>query len=347
MPNLTPPNGTPIPYRLQPTAPSLQEALNPGPVLKQPDSLLNSRAYNFNVSQPPQGAAVENVSFSDLNIWDDFSNVWNQANSVIEKWSNHTFTPSQPAITVSAAPTVAPTAPPKSWSQQQYSKVSNLLSTFGQRAQQNWNDFSHQSSAVFNTVLDGAIVLKDKAVNEVKTFFNHIYQFSQGTAKEKQANCGPASAFIIGENFGLDMPSLSSIRASVGAPRGNGSGAFAITTGQLGRAVTKQAEKEGRDIRFDEDTLGTNVDSTLRKMRENLAAGKKMVLLTSNIASGSQGHYVVINKVNPDGSIEVSDPQSANGAGRVHSRAELEKALKTRANRYGLESTLITFEEKK
>ena len=111
--------------------------------------------------------------------------------------------------------------------------------------------------------------------------------------------------------------------------------------------MTKQAEKEGRDIRFDEDRLSTDVDSTLRKMRENLAEGKQVVLLTSNLVSGSRGHYIVINKVNDDGSIEVSDPQSANGAGRVHSRAELEKALKARTNRYGLDSTLITFQERK
>lgn len=339
MPNLNPPNGTPIPYRLQPTAPSLQAASSPGPLLKQPDSLLSNSPYQFTTSATPQGGAVESVSFSDWNIWDDFSNVWNQANRVIEKWSNHTFAPTQPTVTVAA--------PPKSWSQQQFSKVSNLLSNFGQQAQKNWSDFTHQSSAVFNTMLDEAIVLKDKAVDGVKTFFSHIHQFSQGTAKERQANCGPASAFIVGENFGLDMPSLSSIRASVGAPRGNGRGAFAITTGQLGRAVTKQAEKEGRDIRFDEDRLSTDVDSTLRKMRENLAEGKQVVLLTSNLVSGSRGHYIVINKVNDDGSIEVSDPQSANGAGRVHSRAELEKALKARTNRYGLDSTLITFQERK
>ena len=340
MPNLTPPNGTPSPYRFQPTAPSLQDSLYANQaVLKQPDLLLNNRPYNFNLSPTPQGGAVESVSFSELNIWDDFSSVWNQANSIIEKWSNHTFAPSQPTVTLPP--------PPKSWSEQQYSKVSSLLSNFGQQAQKNWAQFSHQSSAVFNTVLDGAIVLKDKAVNEVKALFTHIYQFSQGTDKEKQANCGPASAFIVGENFGLDMPSLSTIRASVGAPRGNGRGAFAITTGQLGRAVTQQAKKEGREIRFNEEKLNTKVDDTLRKMRENLAAGKQVVLLTSNIASGSQGHYIVINKVNDDGSIEVSDPQSRNGAGRVHSRAELEKALKTRSNRYGLQSTLLTFQEKK
>ena len=195
-------------------------------------------------------------------------------------------------------------------------------------------------------MVDEAIALKDKAVEEVSSFFSHIYQFSQGTSKEKQANCGPASAFIVGKNLGLNMPSLSAIRASVGAPRGNGGGAFAITTGQLGRAVTKQAEKEGRDIRFDEDRLSTNVDDALKKMRESIAAGKQVVLLTSNIVSGSRGHYVVINKVNDDGSIEVSDPQSKNGAGRVHSRQELETALKRRTNRYGLQSTLLTFEEK-
>ncbi len=336
MPHLTP-NNRPIPtnpFSLQPTAPSLQDSLRSP--LRSPATLSNKN-HTVQLSQAPQGGAVENISFTDWNLWDDIGSVWNQATNVIAKWSAHTFAPSQPTIQVKRSQ--------PSWAQQQYSRVSNLLANFSQETQKTWSSFSHQSSQFFNTAIDEAIALKDKAVENVKGFFNHIYQFSQGTAKEKQANCGPASAFIIGKNFGLSMPSLSSIRASVGAPRGNGSGAFAITTGQLGRAVTKQAEKEGRNIRFSEDNLGTNVDSTLRKMREELAKGKQLVLLTSNIASGSRGHYVVINKVNDDGSIEVSDPQSQNGAGRTHSRRELEQALKKRTNTYGLANTLISFEE--
>lgn len=338
MPHLTP-NNRPIPsnpFSIQPTAPSLQDSLQSP--LKNPTQL-TGKNHSIQLSQAPQGGAVENISFTDWNIWDDMSSVWNQATNTIAKWSAHTFAPSQPTIQVKPAQ--------PSWAQQQYSRVSNLLADFGQSAQKNWSVFSQRSSQVFNTVVDDAIALKDKAVENVKGFFNHIYQFSQGTAKEKQANCGPASAFIIGKNLGLSMPSLSSIRASVGAPRGNGGGAFAITTNQLGRAVTKQAEKEGRDIRFSEDNLGTNVDNTLKKMREELAKGKQLVLLTSNIASGSRGHYVVINKVNDDGSIEVSDPQSKNGAGRTHSRQELERALKKRTNTYGLANTLISFEEVK
>lgn len=191
-------------------------------------------------------------------------------------------------------------------------------------------------------------------VNTVKRLINHIWQYdpSQGTNKENQANCGPASAAIVGENFGLEMPTLSALRSSVGAPRGNGSGAFALSTNQVIRAVEKQGEQQGQNIEGREIPLSTNVDNALEEMRECLDNGEQLILLTSNIAirsakslaSGSgKGHYVVVNAVNDDGSIMITDPQKRDGLEITHSREQLQTHLQRR-QRFGRPNVLLAFE---
>lgn len=205
-------------------------------------------------------------------------------------------------------------------------------------------------------VVQPAIGIVEDTVKEVKGFFNHVWQYdpSQGTLSERKANCGPASAATIGEDFGLDMPTLSQIRSSVGARQGNGSGAFAISTDQVIRAVEKQANKEGREIDGGASNLSTNVDSVLDEMRDRLAKGEKLILLSSNLAiksasslagSSGKGHYVVVNEVRDDDSILISDPQKKDGREIEHSREQLETHL-LRRRRFGSPNTLIHFAEK-
>lgn len=193
-------------------------------------------------------------------------------------------------------------------------------------------------------------------VESVKRLINHVWQYdpSQGTRKENQANCGPASAAIVGENMGLEMPPLSQIRSSVGARRGNGAGAFALSTNQVIRAVEKQGEAQGQDIHGEAIPLSTDVDALLDEMRERLDKGEQLILLTSNIAirsarslaSGSgKGHYVVVNEVRDDGSIMITDPQKRNGLEIEHSREHLETHLRRR-RRFGRPNTLIAFENR-
>ncbi len=201
-----------------------------------------------------------------------------------------------------------------------------------------------------------AMEIVDEAIEDVKEFFNHVWQYdpSQGTVSERRANCGPASAAAVGENLGLDMPDLDDIRRMVGARRGSGSGAFAISTNQVIQAVEKQGTKEGREIDGGATNLSTNVDSVLEEMRERLENDEQLILLTSNIAiksrsslaSGSgKGHYVVVNKVNDDGSIVITDPQKKDGAEITHSREQLQTHLQRR-RRFGRANTLIHFADK-
>jgi len=205
-------------------------------------------------------------------------------------------------------------------------------------------------------VVQPTMEIVDEAIEDVKEFFNHVWQYdpSQGTVSERRANCGPASAAAVGENLGLDMPDLDDIRRMVGARRGNGSGAFAISTNQVIQAVEKQADKEGREIEGGSTNLSTNVDSVLDEMRERLENDEQLILLTSNIAiksrnslaSGSgKGHYVVVNKVNDDGSIVITDPQKKDGAEITHSREQLQTHLQRR-KRFGRPNTLIHFADK-
>lgn len=197
--------------------------------------------------------------------------------------------------------------------------------------------------------------INEHVVQPAVRLFSHIWQNdpAQGTPSERRANCGPASAHIVGTNLGLDMPSLPEIRRSVGARTGEGSGAFAISTGQLIDAVETQATEEGRQIEGDETQLNTNVDQVLDQMRARLAAGEQVVLLTSNIAiqnpntlrgNSGPGHYVVVNEVRPDGSIVISDPQRQTGANNTYSRDQLATHLRRR-ERFGRDNVMVSFRE--
>ncbi len=203
-------------------------------------------------------------------------------------------------------------------------------------------------------VIQPGIQLAKDGVDGIKRMFNHIWQYdsSQGTKKENQANCGPASAHIVGENLGLDMPKLSEIRSMVGGRRGSGRGAFALSVPQVIRAVEKQGAKEGVEIKGDSLTLSsTRVDPALDHMREALDKGEQVILLTSNIAIQSRGqlnsgrgkgHYVVVNEVKPDGSIVISDPQKRGGEPITHSREHLQTHLQRR-RRFGRPNVIMTF----
>ncbi len=173
------------------------------------------------------------------------------------------------------------------------------------------------------------------------------FQFEEkgtlGTSKEAQANCGPASASMILKQFGVTSPTMQQLRRTVGAPIGTGGGAFALTTQQVAEAVKKSASQKGRHISYDIKGLGTNVDTVLNEMRNRLAKGEKLILLTCGLNSLSRGHYIVINEVRPDGSIVVDDPGRAKGENAVHTRAQLAKALSTRVSGYGLSNSLISF----
>lgn len=194
-----------------------------------------------------------------------------------------------------------------------------------------------------NQVLSGL----ERGWQALKSTF--VFQFGEtgrapgATAKEAQANCGPASAAMILKQFGISSPTMHQMRRLVGAPIGSRSGAYALSTTQVAEAVKRSAAQKGAKMSYDIKHLTPHVDRTLDEMRRRLAAGEKLILLTSNMGTLSQGHYVVVKEVRPDGSIVVDDPGRSNGENRVHSRQELAKALSVRTQRYGRENSLIAF----
>ncbi len=169
-----------------------------------------------------------------------------------------------------------------------------------------------------------------------------VPQFSEGTAKEMQANCGPACAAMMMSALGVNPPpDMSDIRASVGARTGNGSGPFAISTDQLIRAVEKTTGRSGVT-----SNLPVSAQTAGEQIAERLDAGKNVIILTGGMG-GSSGHYMMVKGVdfNPDGSIKsltVDDPGSRDGENRVITGAKLQEIMGNRSAA-GKTNQLLTF----
>ena len=242
------------------------------------------------------------------------------------------FTPQR---STTPAPQINPAPPAMPADRSGFSRVSQLLGI--QPILNGLPPLRELPSRVLNGLERGWQSLKD-------TF---TFQFEEkgktGTAREAEANCGPASATMILKQFGIPAPPMQELRRMVGAPVGTRGSVFALTTTQVGEAVRKTAAARGVKLSYDVDRLSTNVDQTLAAMKKRLDAGEKVILLTSNINSLSRGHYVVVKEVRPNGSIVVDDPALSNGENKVHTKAQLAKALSMRTSRYGLESSMISF----
>lgn len=169
-----------------------------------------------------------------------------------------------------------------------------------------------------------------------------VPQFSEGTAKEMQANCGPACAAMMISALGVNPPpDMSDIRASVGARTGSGSGPFAISTDQLIRAVEKSTGRSGET-----SNLPVSAQAAGEQIAERLDAGKNVIILTGGMG-GSSGHYMMVKGVdfNPDGTIKsltVDDPGSRNGEDRVITGAKLQDIMGNRSAA-GKTNQLLTF----
>jgi hypothetical protein len=169
-----------------------------------------------------------------------------------------------------------------------------------------------------------------------------VPQFSEGTASEKQANCGAACAAMMISSFGVNPPpSMSEIRADAGARRGNGSGAFAMSTEQVIKAVEANTGKSGRvsDLPVSANTAG-------KEIAERLNAGKNVIILTGGMG-GSKGHYMMVKGVEFDArgnikALTVDDPGSQNGEDRVISGAKLQEIMGNRSSA-GRVNQLLTF----
>lgn len=156
---------------------------------------------------------------------------------------------------------------------------------------------------------------------------------ADGTAMEAQANCGPASMAMIIERLGGEAPSMRELREEVNAPTGNSDGIYGLDTDQVTEGITTTLAEQGITVTTEVDIYNSKQsEDVIASMRERLAAGDDVILLTSNMGSGgSTGHYVVVNDVLADGSFVVHDPQEPDGADTVQTAADLEAAMARRA----------------
>lgn len=175
-----------------------------------------------------------------------------------------------------------------------------------------------------------------------------VFQFEEigkkGTAKEAQANCGPASAAMILQALGVKAPSMQDLRRLVNAPTGSRSGPYALSTEQVGKAVEKVAAQKGINVDFEVTRLSTSVDRTQAEIKKRLERGEQVILLSSGLAGLSQGHYMVVKEVRRDGSVVMNDSGRRDGENIVYSKARMAQALRARVNTYGRQNELISFQ---
>lgn len=284
---------------------------------------------NFNFSQPP----TQNTPAPLRNPGQLFTPAIGATPSVSQSLQH------QPTLSA------APPQPAIRQDQSRFSTVSRLVSYLPAVALTPLAPLLPMALPVLRKLPDQILSGIQRGWQSLKDTFT--FQFEEkgrlGTSREAEANCGPASATMILKQFGINPPTMQQLRQKVGAPVGTGGGAFALSVRQVADAVKRTASENGRVVTTQTKTLSTNVDMTLNEMRNRLAKGEKLILLTSNLNSLSRGHYIVINEVRPDGSIVVDDPGRSKGENAVHTRAQLAKALSMRTNNYGLENALISF----
>ena len=97
------------------------------------------------------------------------------------------------------------------------------------------------------------------------------------------------------------------------------------------KGLKETLSAQGIAIETHTESYGSKeTDQLIEDMRQGLAEGKEMILLTSNLETGSQGHYIVVNEVKANGNIVVHDPQSEDGQNREYTPEELKAGIKAR-----------------
>lgn len=154
-----------------------------------------------------------------------------------------------------------------------------------------------------------------------------------GTRMEAQANCGPASMAMVIERQGGEAPTMKELRQDVGAPTGNRNMTYGLDANQVMSGITDTLAEQGINVTTELQEFSSKQSAeVLNAMREKLAAGDDVILLTSNMGSGgSTGHYVVVNEVKADGTLVLHDPQEPDGADTEQTLADLEAAMSRRA----------------
>lgn len=181
----------------------------------------------------------------------------------------------------------------------------------------------------------GGSVFSSKA-SSISSWFTP--QFGSG-GHNPRADCGPAVGMMILRSHGLGGDrDLGDIRRDHMRVRHNG----ATTSNEVARGI-----ESGSGNALDTDIVAGNSlyrsdpAAFLNRIKQELAAGKQVILLTKNMATMRNGHYVVVQGVKDDNSIVVADPGSrSQGQNRTFSFSQFERAFHAR-RREGMPNNLI------
>lgn len=141
-------------------------------------------------------------------------------------------------------------------------------------------------------------------------------QFNRGAKSWVNSNCGPSSTLMCLKAFGIKKFSGAKAQEEMQGLRArrNIPGPFSLN--EIKRAVEDESKKskvklKAEVFRHTDPSLDTP-EKFLEKMKQELEAGKFVILLAGNLNKGKGAHYMVVTGIK-DGKIQVADPGVAKG----------------------------------
>lgn len=141
-------------------------------------------------------------------------------------------------------------------------------------------------------------------------------QYDSNIAAARDSDCGPASAAMVLESQGYKDINSGDVREDLMDVSHTG----ATTSEEVAKGIREGSNGELRtEIITGNSDYKNDPQGFLNKMREELAAGKQVVLLTKNMGSmqysnrsaeSANGHYVVVQGISADNQLTIADPGS-------------------------------------
>ncbi len=171
-------------------------------------------------------------------------------------------------------------------------------------------------------------------------------QYDSNIAAARDSDCGPATAAMVLESQGYKDTNSGDVREDMMGVTHTG----ATTTEEVAQGIRKGSSGGLQtEIITGNSSYANNPTAFLNKMRDELAAGKQIVLLTKNLgvmeggrsAAKTNGHYVVIQGITADNQLITADPGKRDvGLNRTFSADTFFKAYAARANE-GMPNNMI------
>lgn len=192
--------------------------------------------------------------------------------------------------------------------------------------------------------VSGGDVFSSKA-DSIDNWF--VPQYNSNIVAARGADCGPASVGMILKSHGFSNTNPGTVRRNfMGVGHNN-----ATASQELARGIREGSGGQLKPTIIEGNAQFKNdPDAFLQKMRNELKAGKQVILLTKNMAkikrgdnpSNVNGHYVVVQGITADGDIITADPGSRSyGKNRVFSNEVFKKSFAAR-QKEGMPNNLIS-----